>query len=87
MNPAEFRNEIRRVLLNVWDPIGVGDIPECSDEYDCCLGDVYSLLTNGSGDDKIVDYLWKMANDHMGLSIPKESMVPTVDALRQIPLH
>ena len=32
-----IRNQIRRVLLNVWDPIAVGDIPECSDEYDLLL--------------------------------------------------
>ena len=79
-------SDIRQVLLNVWDPIGVSDVPECSDEYDCCLGGVYDLLANGSSDEDIADYLWKRANHHMGCSISKESMMPTVAALRRISL-
>ena len=83
----EFRrieNEIRQVLLTVWDPIGVADVPECADEYDCCLGGVYSLLTRHATDDQIAEYLWKQANEHMGLSFAKEAMMPTVEALRKI---
>ena len=82
-----IRSEIRQVLLHVWDPIGVGHLPQCVDEYDCYLGEVYSLLVNGSNDEKIADYLFEMANDHMGLNIPKKSLSPTLDALRRISLH
>ena len=79
-----IRNEIRHILLTVWDPIGVADVPECADEYACCLGGVYQLLTQNGGDDQIVEYLWKQANEHMGLSFSRESMKPTVEALRRI---
>ena len=48
--------------MTVWDPIGVADVPECADEYDCCLGGVYELLTSDAGDDQIANYLWKQAN-------------------------
>lgn len=81
---SETIDEIRQVLLKVWDPIGVGDIPECADEYDCCVGGVHSLLANGSTDEQIANYLWRQATEHMGLSITRESMKPTIDALRKI---
>ncbi len=81
-----IRKEVSQVLLTVWDPIGVGDIPECADEYDCCLSGIYELLTNGANDNQLLDYLYERATHHMGLSIPRESMIPTVKALRQIQL-
>ena len=74
------------MLLTVWDPIGVADIPECADEYDCCLGGLYSLLTQNGSDDQISEYLWKQANEHMGIASSKESTQPTVEALRRIRL-
>ena len=55
LGSCRIRNEIRQVLLNGWDPIRVSDVPECSDECDCCLGDVYELLTSGSSDDRHSD--------------------------------
>jgi hypothetical protein len=56
----EFRrieNEIRHILLTVWDPIGVQDLPQCADEYDCCVPGVCKLLTKNRGDDQLADYL------------------------------
>jgi hypothetical protein len=61
-----IRTEIRRVLLEVWDPIGVRNVPQAQDEYDCCLGEIFRLLTTGGTDDQIVDYLWEEASEHMG---------------------
>jgi len=81
-----IRVEIRKVLLNVWDPIGIRDEPNAQDEYDCCLGDIFGLLTTGGTDDQIVDYLWRTGTEHMGLGLRKEAMSPTVKALRQIQL-
>jgi len=52
-----IRVEIRRVLLNVWDPIGVRDEPNAQDEYDCCLGSLFHLLTSDATDDAIAEYL------------------------------
>jgi hypothetical protein len=78
--------EIRRVLMEVWDPIGVQGIPEAQDEYDCCLGTVYHLLLDGGSNEEIADYLWKEATEHMGLSLDRENMHATVSALRMIQL-
>lgn len=81
-----IRTEIRRVLLNVWDAIGIGDQANAQDEYDCCLGTIYHLLTDGASNEKIRDYLWTQATEHMGWNVRKEAMTPTVEALRKINL-
>jgi hypothetical protein len=81
-----IRTEIRHVLMNVWDPIGVKDEPNAQDEYDCCLGSLFTLLTTSATDDQIAEYLWRQGTEHMGLSLQIEAMYPTVAALRQIPL-
>jgi hypothetical protein len=36
----EVRRNIRRVLMERWDPIGVNGIPEAQDEYDSYIGGV-----------------------------------------------
>lgn len=81
-----IRVEIRHVLLSVWDPIGIKDEPNAQDEYDCCLGSLLRLLTTSATDDQIAEYLWRQGTEHMGLSLHKEAMYPTVAALRQISL-
>ena len=81
-----IRVEIRHVLMNVWDPIGVKDEPNAQDEYDCCLGSLFNLLTTSATDEQIAEYLWRQGTEHMGLSLRKEQMYPTVAALRQISL-
>jgi hypothetical protein len=79
-----IRAEIRRVLLEVWDPIGVRNVPQAQDEYDGCLYEIFRLLTTGGTDDQIIDYLWKQATEHMGLSRDKARENTTVVALRRI---
>ena len=80
-----IRREIRRVLLEVWDPIGVKNAPSAQDEYDGYLGQIFLLLTEGKSDDEIVSYLFWVVSENMGLSSAKASdMLPTVKVLRQI---
>jgi hypothetical protein len=44
------RCEIRRILMGEWDPIGVSDTPEASDEYGLYIDGVYELLERGTSD-------------------------------------
>jgi len=77
--------EIRRALLDVWDPIGIRNEPNAQDEYDSYLGRVFRLLTTGATDEQIADWLFRQADEHMGLGgVTKEAMYPTVAALRKI---
>ena len=79
-----IRAEIRHVLLEVWDPIGVKDVPQAQDEYDCCLYEIFRFLTTGGADEQIADYLWRQGTEHMGLDLNRKQMYPTVAALRKI---
>jgi hypothetical protein len=79
-----IRVEIRRVLLTVWDPIGIRDESNAQDEYDGYLGGVFDLLTKGASDDHISEHLLQIVKDPMGLPAKKEDMQGTVSALRQI---
>jgi hypothetical protein len=82
-----IRSEIRRVLLTVWDPIGVKDAPNAQDEYDSYVFPVFELVTQAKSDEAIVKYLLEIVNDSMGLGSAKESdMLPTLRALREIPI-
>ncbi len=58
---------IRQALLEEWDPIGVRGFPEAKDEYDDYVPDVYELLVRGHETRAIVDYLWSLETQHMGL--------------------
>lgn len=81
-----IRVDIRHVLLDVWDPIGVKDEPYAQDEYDGYLGDIYQLLVNGGSDRELEDYLFWVAHDRMGFSeaSAKSRNPAAVAALRKI---
>jgi hypothetical protein len=82
-----IRVEIRHVLLNVWDPIGVRSEPNAQDEYDGYIGRIYELLVSKAPQSELVDYLYWAVHDHMGLDAARRSdMTCTVNALRSISL-
>jgi hypothetical protein len=78
------RAQIRHVLLNVWDPIGIKEERNAQDEYDSYLGEILGLLLRGARDEELSDRLLYFVNDRMGLEAKSEDMVPTVRALRAI---
>ena len=81
-----IRVEIRRVLMEVWDPIGVKDEPNAQDEYDAYLGGVYSLLLSGASDESISEHLWRIVTERMQIHVDESEMRDTVVALREIQL-
>lgn len=62
-----LRQQIHDILLKEWDPIGVQDWPEASDEYDSYIPSVYELLTSRKSEKEIFDYLWQVETEYMGL--------------------
>jgi hypothetical protein len=60
--------ELRKILMDEWDPIGVAGIPEAADEYDSYLGQIAEHLRNGESGDQIGDYLRWVEEEQMGLS-------------------
>ena len=82
-----IRVQIRHVLLDVWDPIGVKDAPNAQNEYDSYIGRLYDLLVSKAPDVELVEHLYWAAHDSMGLSAAQRSdMVSTVEALKRIPI-
>jgi hypothetical protein len=83
----QIKREIRRILTQVWDPIGVKQESNAQDEYDSYLSDIFDLLKRRVSDDAIDDHLWNIITERMGLPAKKEDMKDTVIALRQIQLY
>jgi len=80
----EVRCAIRRVFVEVWDPIRVMDDPTWPrDEYDGYIGDVFELLVAGGSDQEIEEYLVR-AEERMGMGRSNASHQQVVSALRGI---
>lgn len=80
-----IKQEISRVLWEVWDPIGVNSDPKAKGEYDGYVNPVFILLTHGSTDAQIASHLLAIATERMGLSGCRfDDMLPTVKELRKI---
>jgi len=83
-----IRVQIRHVLLEVWDPIGVKDAQHAQDEYDGYIGELYDMLVSGASDSKLSDYLYWAVHENMGLEAATPTdMADTVAALRKIELR
>jgi hypothetical protein len=81
----EVRCAIRRVFLEVWDPIRISDEANAQDEYDGYIGRVFELLVTGGSDKEIIEYLlW--ATERMGMDGSRVSLQAVTAALRQIPI-
>jgi hypothetical protein len=80
-----IRVQMRHILLDTWDPIGVKDAQNAQDEYDSYIGKLYDLLASGAPDSDLVDYLFWAVHEHMGLDASKrEDMLPTLAELRKL---
>lgn len=51
--------EIRFVLINDWDPLGIGDNHILSDEYDSYIGSIMKILIQKLPDEDVVELLKK----------------------------
>jgi hypothetical protein len=82
-----IRLQIRRVLVEVWDPIGIKDEPNAQDEYDGYIGDIYELLVRNAPDAELAKFLHWVAHDRMGFEEATASDTQaTVTALKAIRL-
>jgi len=80
----EVWRAIRKVFVEVWDPIGVMADPEWPrDEYDGYIGRVFELLVTGGSDKEIIEYL-EWAVGCMGMDGSRRSLKDVTAALRQI---
>jgi hypothetical protein len=76
----EIRRNIRRVLMDEWDPIGVKDIPEAADEYDGYLGAIYGLIGRDASIAEISEYLRSVEVNQMGIGPSAKSCLDAIAA-------
>jgi hypothetical protein len=62
-----LHQNIHKILIEDWDPIGVGYLPEAQDEYDMYIPTIYRLLIQKKPKHELFDYLWWVETEHMGL--------------------
>jgi GTPase SAR1 family protein len=64
----ENRARVRQILLRDWDPIGIQDIAEASDEYDRYADKAYVMLMDERATAEIIAaYLYGVAAEYIGL--------------------
>ena len=66
--------QVRSILLEDWDPLGVGGMPALADEYDCMLGDIIAGLAVAEGQEAVVGLLAGLERDHLGLPEPRPDL-------------
>jgi hypothetical protein len=85
-NSRRIRVAIRRVFLEVWDPIGVRDEPDAQNEYDGYVGRAFELLMSNASDAELDEYLnWILGR--MGMDASRSSHTDIIQALRSIDLR
>lgn len=62
-----YNDAICPILLRDWDPIRVVDIPEAHDEYNMYADGVAGILMRGEPKQKLVESLWTIETENMGL--------------------
>jgi len=75
---------IRRILLEDWDPIGIGDNPGAQNEYDSYLGGVYKLLARDASIQEIVWHLHEIERVSMGLQPKEQRLTAAAEKLKSL---
>lgn len=65
--------EVKNILMNDWDPIGVKNNPNAKAEYDQYALRIVGMLYNGTTQDSLTDYLESIVTEDLGLS-PNKSL-------------
>jgi hypothetical protein len=62
-----YHEAIHHILLREWDPIGVADVPEAQYEYDSYIHRLHGMLIRHEPRQRLVEHLWWVETEHMGL--------------------
>jgi hypothetical protein len=65
---ADVYREVRRILWEEWDPIGVRRHGGPDDEYDSYAATLSRFVLDGRDEHKIAEHLARLETDAMGLS-------------------
>jgi len=76
-----LHNLIGNILLDTWDPIGIGDFPDARDVYDAHVEGVYRLLVSGASVEQMAKHLAEIERTIMGLSTSFEGPIDVAEKL------
>jgi hypothetical protein len=68
--------ELRALLMEQWDPVGVRGEPAAADEYDSYLGVIGRLLREGASAESIAQHLATVEHDWMGFETSVGQLLP-----------
>src|ERR1044072_6578636 len=77
----DIQQRIREVLLHNWDPIGIANETDLSDEYDAYIGGVYRLLDSGAAPRAVAGHIARIESVQMGLWTSADKLVPLAEKL------
>lgn len=78
---SDIKGFIRYSMLNIWDPIGIKDVPEAEDEYDGYVDGIFLILKSMCSREQLLDYLWSLETESMGLTGDREGAEKFCDLL------
>ena len=68
-------DEIKQVLLEQWDPLGIRDAPAEHVRYDCFVQDLTLLIVGGGSDDDVRELLRSAELDRLSLGSANEHRI------------
>jgi hypothetical protein len=83
-------SRLREIGWDEWDPIGIRSMDDqcwrnsAADEYDAYLLHVASLLLGGAEEQRAVEYLDRIASEHMGLGRTEAGRLAAVRTVEAI---
>jgi hypothetical protein len=67
IKPADLFENVKRVLMHDWDPIGIRDVPQAQDEYDDYARQIARMLAAGISIADLSKDLLEIETGSMGL--------------------
>lgn len=74
-------DNVREILMSHWDPIGVAGEPAARGEYDAYAQRICGSLGLRQDRGALVDYLWRIETEHMGLRGNRERAEGVADRI------
>ena len=75
--------QLRQLVMNTWDPIGVRGVAEAHDEYDGYLGGIADAVRRDLGEAAIADLLTGFATENIGLRPNQDRDIAAARAITQ----
>lgn len=83
-SPQRLQQEVRKILLMDWDPIGIRDVPQAQDEYDNYVPRIAEMVTSRRSIVELSEYLLHLETGVMGLPGNRERARAVAGKLAEI---